>query len=123
MTTGGLLPVLRGRNAEQRATWWLRLRGYRILQRNYRIRGGEIDLIARTGNTLCFIEVKARAGNAYFGSLESVSPAQIQRILRAAHIYLITNPHTGPCRFDVLAMDRVGGKWKIQHITDAFENR
>ena len=50
----------RGRGAETIAAWWLRLRGWRILARRARVRGGEVDLIARRGRTLAFIEVKAR---------------------------------------------------------------
>ena len=51
----------RGRGAEGIAAWWLRLHGWRILARRARVRGGEVDIIARRGRTLAFVEVKARA--------------------------------------------------------------
>ncbi len=51
----------RGRSAETIACWWLRLRGWRILGRRMRVRGGEVDIVARRGRTLAFVEVKARA--------------------------------------------------------------
>ena len=121
MTSGGLSAVRKGRTAERRALRWLRLRGYRVIERNYRIRGGEVDVVARKANTLCFIEIKFRGPGSYFGALEALTPAQIRRIVRAADCYLLAHPHPGPCRFDVLAIDLIEGKWRTQYLPQAFD--
>lgn len=79
-----------GLSAETRAALWLRLKGYRILARRYRTPRGEIDLIARRGKTIAFVEVKARANRN--AALEAISPQAQRRIVEAAHIWLSTNP-------------------------------
>lgn len=121
MTSGGLPSVLGGRSAERRAAHWLRRRGYRILITNYRIRGGELDLVAAKADTLCFVEVKARGDGSWFGALESIHPKQLQRIVRAAQHYLLVNPHAGPCRFDIVTLepDEESGE-TIRHLPNAF---
>ncbi len=121
MKPSPITPHSRGRTAEARAANWLRRRGYRIVARNYRVRGGEVDLIVRKAETLCFIEVKARTPGSYIQALESIHPGQIRRIIRAAQIYLLSNPHDGPCRFDLLLLDRKAGHWQIRHFPDAFQ--
>ncbi|MEM9552960.1 MAG: YraN family protein [Acidobacteriota bacterium] len=110
----------RGRLGEDEAERWLTARGYRVLARNVTSHAGEIDLVAEEGEVLCFVEIKARA-NASFGSaLEAVTPSKQRRIARAAALYLARNPTDRPCRFDVVAMDRVEGRWHITLVRDAF---
>jgi len=79
-----------GLRAETIATFWLRARLYQILARNYRARGGEIDIIARRGRTVAFVEVKAR------GDLETaliaITPQKQYRFSRAVGRWLATNP-------------------------------
>ena len=107
-----------GKEAELRAEHWLARSGLRLLQRNYRCRGGEIDLIMRDGELLVFIEVRYRAGNTHGGALASVGTHKRQRLILAAQHYLQTSAWRGPCRFDVIGFegDHVQPLW----IRDAF---
>ncbi len=106
-----------GQRAEAWCAWWLRLRGYRILARRHRSRYGEIDIIARRGKMVAFIEVKARPDRQ--SALAVVVAAQRQRIQRAASAFLANRPdlseHT--VRFDVIAVVR--WRWPY-HIIDAW---
>jgi putative endonuclease len=92
-----------GLRAEAFAALLLRLKGYRILARRYKTRVGEIDLIARRGRTIAFVEVKARRSLA--AALESLTPAMRARICRAALSYIARNPRHAGCdlRFDLIA--------------------
>ncbi len=81
----------RGRMGECLALWLLRLKGYRILERNWRHKAGEIDLIARRGGFIIFIEVKTRATMAQ--AQFAISEQQWQRIARAAQAYVARRPH------------------------------
>ena len=103
-----------GRQAERAAVWLLRFKGYRILAQRYRVPVGEIDIVAKRGRTVAFIEVKARATEA--AALESVPVRQQQRIARAALLFLQKNPAHSHCdlRFDVIAVAR--RKWPRHHL-------
>ena len=111
----------RGKDAEARAATFLESRGLHIVARNYRGRYGEIDLIARDGKTLVFVEVRARAGNAFGGAAASITPAKRDKLTRTALQYLATLGRTPPCRFDAVLMDnRANGTSPIEWIRDAF---
>ena len=120
MSSGGLPSVSQGRSAERQAARWLRRRGYRILALNYRIRGAELDLVARRGEMLCFVEVKARGDGSWFDALEAIHPQQLRRIVRAAESYLLAYPHDGPMRFDIMTIEQGSGHQRIRHLPDAF---
>ena len=107
----------RGARAETLCRWWLRLKGYRILARDWRVKVGEIDLIARRGRLLIFVEVKARWDFAT--AAESISRHQRQRITRAARAFLATRPELGSLdiRFDVMLVSPMRPP---RHITDAW---
>lgn len=92
----------RGRWAESLCLWSLRLRGYRILARDYRVAVGEIDIVARRGGTLVAIEVKAR--DAHASAVEAVTPRQRRRITRAAAHFISGRPSLArlTIRFDVM---------------------
>ncbi len=107
----------RGRRAESLAACWLRLKGYRILARGFRVGVGEIDLIARRGRVLALVEVKARARLAEAG--ESLGHRQRARIGRAAEAFLQRHPRLGrlDLRFDVVLI--APGQWP-RHIADAW---
>jgi len=93
-----------GKRAEQLATDYLREHHYTILDRNYRIRQGEIDIIALQGEILCFVEVRSRR-NAYYGHpLETVNLRKQRRLIRAAEHYLYCRGWEGAVRFDVVAI-------------------
>lgn len=93
-----------GRRAETICAWWLRLRGYQIIARRYRCPVGEIDLIARRGGTLAFVEVKAREDQA----ADTLQPRQRRRIVRAAEAFLQSRPALAKLdlRFDLIVLRR-----------------
>jgi len=107
----------RGKEAEDRAAALLLQRGLHLVQRNYRCRGGEIDLIMRDGNCVVFIEVRYRGRTDFGDALSSVDQRKRQRITLAARHYLATSGWAGPCRFDVIGF---GCDAKAQWIRDAF---
>ncbi len=106
-----------GRWGEGLACLFLRLKGYRIVARNMRLPQGEVDIIARRGQTLCFIEVKSR--NTQTQALESLSPFQQKRIVRAARGFLSGNPRycTYTMRFDLIAIS--AKHWPV-HLKNAW---
>ncbi|MBI2233897.1 MAG: YraN family protein [Micavibrio aeruginosavorus] len=105
-----------GLQAEFLAVIFLRLKGYRILAQRCKTPLGEIDLIARRGKTLVFVEVKTRGTIA--AALESVSARQAGRIVRAAQCWLASRNAAGmDLRFDVIAIEF---PFKIKHIESAF---
>jgi putative endonuclease len=107
----------RGRKAERLAAWWLRLKGYRILARDFRVPLGEIDLIARRGAVLAVVEVKARGDLAT--AAEAIGRRQRTRIQRAAEIFLQRHPALAALglRFDVVLV--APGRWP-RHIAGAW---
>ncbi|HVS03793.1 MAG TPA: YraN family protein [Thermoanaerobaculia bacterium] len=115
-------PGGRGKVGEAAARGWLASRGYRIVETNVRNHGGEIDVVAWDGDTLCFVEVKARASALYGLAVEAVDWRKRRRLVRAANLYLTRVPEGTPCRFDVLALDRgAGGEWEATLVRDAFQ--
>jgi putative endonuclease len=111
----------RGSSAEHDAVDWLQRNGYSIVERNVRFTFGEIDLIAFDGDTLCFVEIKARASRRFGGASFAVPKAKQRQLVRLAGLYLARSAHTGPCRFDVLAMDGGEGGWQFTLFSNAFE--
>jgi putative endonuclease len=111
----------RGKVGEDDAVRWLTGQGYAIVERNVVNHGGEIDVVAREGETLCFVEIKARASDAFGPAIAAVDVRKQRRISRAASLYLaIHNYRNIPCRFDVLGLDRAGNGWRYTLIRDAF---
>ncbi|WP_439574123.1 YraN family protein [Phreatobacter sp.] len=108
----------RGRLAELAAAALLLLKGYRILARRWRAPGAEIDLIARRGATLVFVEVKARAASA--DADLALTRAQRLRIARAAEFWCARHPRhaAGDRRYDLVLVSR--GGWP-RHIEGAFD--
>ncbi|HFC96911.1 MAG TPA: YraN family protein [Thermosulfurimonas dismutans] len=112
-----------GREAEALAARYLRLRGYRILERNWRTRFGEIDLIAEKADTLVFVEVKARRGRGKGLPEEAVTQAKKRKLLTLARAYL--SSYRGKARrvrFDVLALEMAGGEPRIRHLKGVLED-
>lgn len=98
----------RGRRAETRAKWWLRLNGYAILATRFKRPFGEIDIIARRGQTLVFVEVKQR--RTLSDAKAAVPERAWQRIARAAEAWSATQPTLPPLdwRFDLIAISAKG---------------
>ncbi len=105
-----------GARAEEQAARFLAGRGLIILARNYRCRGGEIDLICRDGATLVFVEVRLRTNRSFGGAAASITPAKQRRIVLAANHYLAGKP-LPVCRFDAVLLDGTHIDW----IRNAFE--
>jgi putative endonuclease len=105
-----------GRNAETVCAWVLRLKGYQIVERDFRVPVGEIDIIARRGKVLAFIEVKARADES---TVEALTPRQRRRIVRAAEAFLRARRAFAAfdVRFDVMLLRRRG--WP-RHLANAW---
>lgn len=110
----------KGKVGEDAAERWLRSKKYRIIARNVSNRAGEVDVVAMDGDTLCFIEIKARANKSFGGAIEAVTPRKQRQVARTAALYLVAHPFEGPCRFDVLAMDLENGQWRFILVRDAF---
>jgi putative endonuclease len=110
-----------GSDAEDRAAACIEAAGLAIIARNWRCRAGELDIVAREpgpAGTLVFVEVRARASNAFGGARASVTPAKQARLVRAAELFrLITHNDHRPCRFDVIAIEDGALDW----IRDAFQ--
>ena len=99
---------LSGGRGEDVAAQLLEGHGLRIVARNYRTRFGEIDIVARDGDCLVFVEVRLRAHSRFGGAVESVDPRKRSRLASAAQLYLMQTRSRLACRFDVIAID--GGK-------------
>ena len=95
-----------GQDSETRAAAYLQKQGYTIVRRNFRAPCGEIDIIARDGATLVFVEVKARRSDRYGGAKASITPAKISKITRTAQYYLKeTRQSDTKVRFDVVFIE------------------
>ena len=95
-----------GISGEELACAELQRRGYAILERRYRTRAGEIDIVARDRGTVVFVEVKTRSGGAFGGAAAAVTAWKQRRVTHLALEYLSRHGlHQCPCRFDVVAID------------------
>jgi putative endonuclease len=113
--------VLFGKMGEEIACAELERRGYAIVARRYRRRGGELDIIARDGRTLVFVEVKARRGRTFGEAAEAVTAVKRRRMVKIALDYVTRNRlHTCPCRFDVVSIHLDGGRTVIEVFQNAF---
>ena len=98
-----------GNKGEEWACKYLQKLGYKILDRNYRIRGGEIDIIAQENRELVFIEVKTRYSHEFGLPIESITPWKLKALLKTAQFYLQKiNWEDKPYRLDVLLIDFSG---------------
>jgi putative endonuclease len=107
-----------GKSAEDLAATYLAARGLTLLERNYRCRMGEIDLILRDRDTLVFAEVRLRKHADFGGAAASITPSKQRRVLAAARYYL-SGQMERPCRFDVIVLERLASD-AIEWIKNAF---
>lgn len=115
----------KGRLGEERAAAFLEGEGYRILARNFHCRGGELDLVARKGELLAFVEVRTRRRGGMVSPAESVTVAKRKKLTLAAYAFLEANPHLQSLqpRFDLILLEAEGEdsrKWPCDHLCDAF---
>jgi putative endonuclease len=110
-----------GKTGEDLAVAELERLGYAILARRYRTRHGEIDIVARDGETTVFVEVKARVSAEFGTAAEAVTPVKQRRLASMAVDYLSRHRLTErPCRFDVVAVDGAGRESRITVYRGAF---
>lgn len=109
-----------GTRYEKVAAEYLEQKGYKILQKNYRNRYGEIDVIAQKDAVLVFIEIKFRSSDSYRDPLEAVDQRKQKRISQTALFYYAAHGYSenASCRFDVIGIYEDG---TVKHIENAFE--
>lgn len=116
-----------GRRGEDLALQYLEARGLRLLERNYRCKGGEIDLVMLDGTTLALIEVRSRSSSDFGGAAASVGTRKQRRFIVAARHLMLTRPQMRKlaARFDVVAVDRAEGSGEqvVTWVRDAFRMR
>ena len=111
-----------GKMGEDLACRELERRGYAIVARRYRRRGGELDIIARDGQTLVFVEVKAREGRKFGDAAEAIGYVKRRRIISVALDYLARQHLVDcPCRFDVVSILVQDGHAQIEVYENAFD--
>ncbi|HWQ37125.1 MAG TPA: YraN family protein [Burkholderiales bacterium] len=106
-----------GQQAEDVALAYLERQGMKLLERNYRCRLGEIDLVMREGSALVFVEVRLRTSSRFGGALESITAFKRRRLLSAAKHYMSARGALAECRFDAVLLD---GDGKLCWLRDAI---
>src|SRR5438876_10978941 len=99
--------AIAGEKAEALAADFLKARGVTILERNFRRRCGELDLVARDGDTRVFVEVRLRTRSDFGGAAASITARKRARMAAAAGLYLARLRTTPPCRFDAVLLDAI----------------
>jgi putative endonuclease len=112
--------IRKGREAEDMAARFLESIGYEIVERNYRYKRSEIDLIVRKDNWLVFVEVKMRSSDAFGYPEEFVDYKKAKNIVYGAEQYTYEKRYEGNVRYDVVAISMKNGEPQIRHFEDAF---
>lgn len=110
-----------GKEGEELARKFLKKKGYKLIEQNYKTPMGEIDVIAKDGETLVFVEVKTRESLEFGQPFEAVNRLKRQKIAKVALSYLKRFKETPACRFDVLSINYEQDKPRFELIKDAFE--
>jgi putative endonuclease len=111
-----------GKQAEELAAAYLRERGFEILDRNHAVRRGEVDLVCREGDVLCFVEVRSRTSEAHGGPEETVDRRKARRVVLAATDWALRNGGLERAiRFDVVAVTLLPDAPRIEHFRAAFD--
>jgi len=111
-----------GKSGEDLACRELERRGYAIVARRFRVRSGELDIVARDGAVMVFVEVRTRAGRRFGTAAEAVTAAKQRRIALLAHEYLFRHRMSYcPCRFDVVSVHVDAGTPAVEIIRNAFD--
>jgi len=119
---GGESTHRKGREAEEAAAAWLEAQGYRVVARNHATRRGEVDLVCREGDTLCFVEVRSRRSTGHGSPAESITGQKARRVVAAATDWAVR--HGGldrAIRFDVVAVDLSGARPRFTLFRGAFD--
>ncbi len=111
-----------GSIGEDEAVRFLEKKGCKVLDRNYRTRFGEVDIIVRDGQVVAFVEVKTRRKSSFASAKEAVGTAKIERITKASLEYLNEIGGDDYVRFDVIGIEvSKDGSFEVEYIKDAFE--
>lgn len=109
-----------GKEGENLAVEFLQKKGYTILERNWRFKKAEVDIITQKNNVLAIIEVKTRSNN-YFGNPQDfVNPKKIKLLVEAVNKYVISKNLDVEVRFDIIAILKNKTQFNIEHLKDAF---
>jgi putative endonuclease len=114
----GILAQSKGATGEQLAADYLRRQGLVLVERNFRVKGGEIDLICRDGKTTVFVEVRLRSNSSFGGAAASITATKQARLILAARHWLLRHGET-PCRFDCILLDGLESR-NIEWLRNAF---
>jgi putative endonuclease len=110
-----------GREGERLAELFLKKKGYKLVERNYRCRGGEVDLILLERRVVVFVEVKTRTDDIFGSPFEAVQPRKQRRMILAAQLFLHQKKlHERDARFDVVGISWLGVEPRVEHIQNAF---
>ena len=109
-----------GKFGEKQAVEYLQQLDYVILETNWTFQKAEIDIIARKENTLIIVEVKTRSSTEFGLPQDFVKPKKIQLLVKAVNEYVISNDLEVEVRFDIVAVYKEEGVFKIEHLEDAF---
>lgn len=107
--------------AEDLACQYLSRQGLKLIERNYRCRVGELDIIMEDGPDLVFVEVRSRHNNHYGTPAETITPAKQRRLIRAALFFLQQHRLDVSCRFDIIAISQKNGEPNLEWIKNAFQ--
>jgi putative endonuclease len=111
-----------GKEGERVAEQYLRKKGYRLVERNYRCSAGEVDLIVLDRRVIVFVEVKTRTDHRFGTPLEAVAFRKQRKMIQAAQFFLTAKRlHEREARFDVVGISWPGGEPLVEHIENAFE--
>ena len=114
--------LLLGKEGERVAERYLQKKGYKLVERNYRCLGGELDLIVLDRRVIVFVEVKTRTGSGFGTPFEAVEARKQQRMIRAAQFFLAEKGlQQRDARFDVVGVSWPGREPVIEHIENAFD--
>ncbi|MEK6780910.1 MAG: YraN family protein [Bacteroidota bacterium] len=112
--------IKKGKEGESLAAEYLISKGFEIVERNYRYKQSEIDLIVKKNNWLIFVEVKFRSSDAYGYPEDFVDYKKAKNIVDGAEQYTYDKNWQGNVRYDIVAIRNISGKLEIRHIEDAF---
>lgn len=116
------LAASRGQAAEQAACDHLQSHGLTLHTRNYRCRGGELDLVMQERETVVFVEVRYRSSSRFGGAAASIDGEKQRKLIHAAQMFLGEHRLTNrPCRFDVVTVSPRDGRLELEWITNAIE--
>jgi len=111
-----------GKEGERIAEQYLKRKGYKVVERNYRCAAGEVDLIVLDRRVIVFVEVKTRTGHGFGTPLEAIQPRKQRKMMQAAQFFLSQKKlHQRDARFDVVGISWPGREPVIEHVENAFE--